>query len=106
VQLGLYRNALASTKEGSLGSGTSSLRVFQDFFTELDLPVTLTQGDQVSLPVAVYNYTGKQAQVRLKLAPDDWFSLAGDTLEKSLLVENDGVGGSSPSMPSGSANSS
>jgi uncharacterized protein YfaS (alpha-2-macroglobulin family) len=85
---------MASTKQGSLGSGTSSLKVFQDFFTELDLPVILTQGDQVSLPVAVYNYTGTRGQVCLKVAPDDWYSLIGDTSEKSLVVESDRVGGS------------
>ena len=85
---------MASTKQGTLGSGTSSLKVFQDFFTELDLPATLTQGDQVSIPVAVYNYSGKRGPVHLQLVADDWFSLAGDTPEKSLLVENDRVGGS------------
>ena len=83
---------MASTKQGSLGSGTSNLKVFQDFFTELDLPVTLTQGDRVSIPVAVYNYSGTRGQVHLRLAPDEWFSLAGDTPEKSLAVENDRVG--------------
>jgi uncharacterized protein YfaS (alpha-2-macroglobulin family) len=82
---------LASTKQGALGSGTSSLKVFQDFFTELDLPVTLTLGDQVSLPVAVYNYSGSQGHVRLRLAQDDWFSLAADSPEKSLNVESDHV---------------
>ncbi len=49
------------------GSGTSSLKVFQDFFVDLDLPVTLTQGDRVSIPVAIYNYSGKPGNVRLKL---------------------------------------
>ena len=58
---------LASTKQGALGSGTSSLKVFQDFFTEMDLPVTLTQGDEVSIPVAVYNYSGSRGEVRLQL---------------------------------------
>ncbi len=85
---------MASTRQGSLGSGTSSLKVFQDFFTELDLPVALTQGDRVSLPVAVYNYSGKRGEVRLKLTPDDWFSLTGDAPGKSLFVENDRVTGS------------
>lgn len=85
---------LASTKQGSLGSGTASIKVFQDFFTELDLPVILTQGDRVSIPVAVYNYSGKRGDVRLSLTPDDWYSLAADTPEKTLLVENDRVGGS------------
>ena len=54
---------LASTQSGSLGTGASSLKVFQDFFVDLDLPVTLTQGDRVSIPVAVYNYSGKPGNV-------------------------------------------
>ena len=29
---------------------------------DLDLPVTLTQGDRVSIPVAVYNYSGAAAR--------------------------------------------
>ena len=61
---------LASTQSGALGSGTSSLKVFQDFFVDLDLPVTLTQGDRVSIPVAVYNYSGKPGDVSLTLQPD------------------------------------
>ena len=58
---------LASTTHGALGSATSSLKVFQDFFVDLDLPVTLTQGDRVSIPVAVYNYSGARGDVSLKL---------------------------------------
>ena len=55
---------MASTLHGALGSGTSSLKVFQDFFVDLDLPVTLTQGDRVSIPVAVYNYSGGRGRRR------------------------------------------
>jgi hypothetical protein len=85
---------LASTQSGALGSGTSSIKVFQDFFVDLDLPITLTQGDQVSIPVAVYNYSGKVGQVSLKLRPEDWFSLDNDETEKSVSVESGRVGGS------------
>jgi hypothetical protein len=85
---------LASTQSGALGSGTSSIKVFQDFFVDLDLPVTLTQGDQVSIPVAVYNYSGKVGQVSLKLQPEDWFTLDNDSAEKSVSVESGRVGGS------------
>jgi uncharacterized protein YfaS (alpha-2-macroglobulin family) len=84
---------LASTAHGALGSGTSSVKVFQDFFTDLDLPVTLTQGDQVSIPVAVYNYAGARGNVRLQLQQDDWFS-AVDPLDKSLAVDSGRVGAS------------
>ena len=59
---------LASTTHGALGSGTSSLKVFQDFFADLDLPVTLTQGDRVSIPVAVYNYSGSSGRRQAAIA--------------------------------------
>ncbi len=62
---------MASTVHGALGSGTGSLKVFQDFFVDLDLPVTLTQGDRVSIPVAAYNYTGQAGKVSLQLQQDD-----------------------------------
>lgn len=85
---------IASTARGALGSGTGSLKVFQDFFADLDLPLTLTQGDRVDIPVAVYNYSGGKGTVSLKLQPEAWFSLADDAGEKSLDVEPDHVGGS------------
>ncbi|HKV47118.1 MAG TPA: carboxypeptidase regulatory-like domain-containing protein [Candidatus Acidoferrales bacterium] len=65
----------ASTRSGALGTGTSDIKVFQDFFVDLDLPVTLTQGDKVSIPVAVYNYADHGGDVNLELKPEDWFSL-------------------------------
>lgn len=67
----------ASTQSGALGTGTSYIKVFQDFFVDLDLPVTLTQGDKVSIPVAVYNYANHGGDVNLVLEPEDWFSLDG-----------------------------
>jgi uncharacterized protein YfaS (alpha-2-macroglobulin family) len=87
---------LASTQSGALGTGTGSLKVFQDFFVDLDLPVTLTQGDRVSIPVAIYNYSGKSGRVSLKLQPDAdaWYTLDNDTAERSLSVESGRVGSS------------
>jgi uncharacterized protein YfaS (alpha-2-macroglobulin family) len=85
---------MASTAHGALGSGTGSLKVFQDFFVDLDLPVTLTQGDRVSIPVAAYNYAGAAGKVSLQLKNDDWFSLVQDTAAKTLDVESGKVGGS------------
>ena len=85
---------IASTQQGALGTSTSSLKVFQDFFVDLDLPVTLTQGDRVSLPVAIYNYSDSRGDVNLKLQSDDWFSLVEDTGEKSVTVDSARVGSS------------
>ena len=85
---------LASTERGALGTATSSLKVFQDFFVDLDLPVTLTQGDRVSIPVAVYNYSGARGDVTLQLQSDDWFSLVHDVPDKTIAVDAAQVGGS------------
>ena len=85
---------IASTQQGALGTSTSSLKVFQDFFVDLDLPVTLTQGDRVSIPVAIYNYSDSRGDVNLKLQNDDWFSLIEDSAEKSVAVDSARVGSS------------
>jgi len=85
---------IASTQQGALGTSTSSLKVFQDFFVDLDLPVTLTQGDRVSIPVAIYNYSDTRGDVNLKLQSDDWFSLVEDAAEKSVAVDSARVGSS------------
>jgi len=85
---------MASTASGALGSGTGSLKVFQDFFTDLDMPVTLTQGDRVSIPVAVYNYSAARGSVGLHLEPADWFTLVEDVADKTLDVDLGRVGGS------------
>jgi uncharacterized protein YfaS (alpha-2-macroglobulin family) len=81
----------ASTRSGALGTGTSELKVFQDFFVDLDLPVTLTQGDKVSIPVAVYNYADHGGDVDLKLQPEDWFSLDG-AYKQSVSVSAGQIG--------------
>jgi uncharacterized protein YfaS (alpha-2-macroglobulin family) len=85
---------LASTVNGAAGTGTSAIKVFQDFFVDLDLPVTLTQGDRISIPVAIYNYAGSRGDVVLALQPDDWFSLVDDSATKQVAVDRGQVGGS------------
>jgi A-macroglobulin TED domain/Alpha-2-macroglobulin family/Carboxypeptidase regulatory-like domain/MG2 domain/A-macroglobulin receptor binding domain len=84
---------IASTQRGTLGTSTSALKVFQDFFVDLDLPVTLTQGDRVSIPVAVYNYSGSAGDVTLHLQPEDWFSFVDDVADKSIELNSARVGG-------------
>src|SRR4029078_3544266 len=85
---------LASTPRGALGTGTSSLKVFQDFFVARALRVALTEGDRVSIPVAVYNYSGSRGDVRLNLTPEDWFNMVDDNADKSVSVDSSRVAGS------------
>jgi len=76
--------ALASSQRGQLGSATTGLRVFQDFFIDIDLPVALTQNDEISIPIAVYNYLPTSQTVNLSLEPQPWFDLVDDQADKSL----------------------
>jgi len=81
----------ASAKDGRLGSGTSPLLVFKDFFIDLDLPVSVTNGDEISLPVAVYNYLKKTISVKIEITQDQWFQLL-DVPIKNMTIEKENVG--------------
>lgn len=71
-------NVMASGQNGALGSREAPIRVFQDFFVDIDLPVSLTQNDEVSIPVVVYNYLDQPQDVRLKFETAPWFRLKGE----------------------------
>lgn len=73
----------ASSKEGELGSTLSQIRVFQDFFVDIDLPIALTEGDEISIPIAVYNYLPKEQEIKIVLQGDEWF----DILENSEVTK-------------------
>jgi len=81
--------ALANTVNGALGSTTGNLRCFQDFFIDIDLPVALTQGDRISIPVAVYNYLPQAQKVRLELTKADWYELTGPDRHELEIAASD-----------------
>jgi uncharacterized protein YfaS (alpha-2-macroglobulin family) len=81
--------ALASAQDGQLGAATASIRVFQDFFVDIDLPVALTQGDEVSMPVAVYNYLDTGQRVQLTLEQQDWFESLGEMAQTVDIAAGD-----------------
>jgi hypothetical protein len=53
--------------------------VFQEFFVDIDFPATLTRGDEVNFPVAVYNYLDTAQTVRVEMQTADWFTPLGGT---------------------------
>jgi len=81
--------AMASSAKGLLGSATKGLKVFQDFFVDIDLPVSLTQNDQVSIPIAVYNYLPETQKVRIDLTEEPWFKLDGPATQTLTIKAND-----------------
>jgi uncharacterized protein YfaS (alpha-2-macroglobulin family) len=58
---------------GKIGSAEVPIPVFQDFFVDLDLPVSMSLGDEISVPIACYNYLNEPQDIRLTLAGSDWF---------------------------------
>jgi uncharacterized protein YfaS (alpha-2-macroglobulin family) len=80
----------AVSAAGQLGSTTTGLRVFQDFFVDVDFPATLTQHDRVSVPIAIYNYLPASQRIRLEVQPADWYRLDGPAV-RELEVAPDEV---------------
>lgn len=81
--------ALASTQDGRLGSATGALRVFQPFFVNLNLPQALTVGDEIAVPVGVFNYLPNAQTVRLTVQPESWFELQDEATKEIRIEAND-----------------
>jgi hypothetical protein len=79
-------SASAVTADGRLGTAQSPIKVFQPFFVDLDLPVALTRGDEVGVPVVVYNYLDKPQTVTLQLENAPWFENLGGAEQKLELA--------------------
>ena len=82
--------ALASSQDGRLGFTTRGVRVFQDFFVDIDLPVSLTQEDEISIPVGVFNYLPEAQEVRLVVEQAPWFELLGEG-EQTLTIDSNDI---------------
>jgi len=80
---------LGNSTDGALGSTALPIRVFQDFFVDIDLPVAFTQGDEVSVPVALYNYLAKPQTVRLRLEVGEGFEVLGNHESRVTLQPNE-----------------
>lgn len=66
--------AIASTRDGKVGIAEKEIISFQSFFADLDPPKFLTDGDEISLPVQVRNYTDKKQTVDVTMDTAEWFS--------------------------------
>ena len=80
---------VASDRAGNLGSATIGLRAFQDFFVEPDLPTRLTVGDEVDLPISIFNYQDAAQEVQLQVAPADWFTFTAAPPASVSVAAND-----------------
>ncbi len=81
--------ASAVAADGRMGSAQLPMKVFQPFFVDLNLPVSLTRLDEVGIPVVVYNYLARPQTVTLTVAKSDWYTLAGPDVVKLDLAANE-----------------
>ena len=72
-------STLANSSDGKLGGGIGGVTVFQDFFVDINFPAELTRGDEVSFPIAVYNYLTEPQTVQVELEAGDWYTPLGST---------------------------
>ncbi len=79
-------NAMANAKNGAVGDTTAAMKVFKPFFVDIDLPVALIQNDEVTIPVAVYNYIDKPQNVQVVLEKDSWFDLLEGDLTRTVSI--------------------
>ncbi|HET6383445.1 MAG TPA: alpha-2-macroglobulin family protein, partial [Armatimonadota bacterium] len=80
---------MANSAQGQLGSADAPIKVFQDFFVDIDLPVALTQHDRVDIPVAVYNYLPEAQKVTLSMEQGAWFTLRGPSVQTIPMGANE-----------------
>ncbi|MEM7011258.1 MAG: MG2 domain-containing protein [Verrucomicrobiota bacterium] len=76
----------AVTRGGQMSSFQEGIRVFQDFFIDIDFPTQLTQNDEVAAPIAIFNYLDEPQTIQLEAQTADWFEFVGDTPTKSIEI--------------------
>jgi uncharacterized protein YfaS (alpha-2-macroglobulin family) len=86
-------SVLASNEAGEVGIAEQELRSFQPFFIGLDPPKILTEGDQISLPVVLRNYTEQAQTVTAEMQPEPWMSILS-AAQQSVTIAAGGDGSS------------
>ncbi|TET38906.1 MAG: hypothetical protein E3J72_01920 [Planctomycetota bacterium] len=81
--------AMASALDGRLGSVTDAVRCFQEFFVDINLPIQLTQNDEMHVPCVIYNYLPTAQQVQVVLSNSAWFTPLGGLTQTLDLTPNE-----------------
>lgn len=85
-------SALAHIPDGTIGTGHQPLKVSPVLFVEPELPHQLTRGDEIAVPVSIYNYLASPQKLILTLRLGNWFNLSGSrTRTVTVRGNNDRV---------------
>lgn len=64
---------VGNTENGNIGYTSKNILVKKDFFADFSLPTNTIVGDEIKIPVTVYNYTNNAILVTLDIEQKDWF---------------------------------
>ncbi|MEK7467629.1 MAG: MG2 domain-containing protein [Planctomycetota bacterium] len=78
--------ARGNTQNGLVGEGEGSICVFQPFFADLDLPPTVTQGDEVAVPAMAWNYSDSEKDVELRVEAGEGVALLDASAQSIRLA--------------------
>ncbi len=67
--------AVALSPDKGLGIAETSLRVFQPFFLQADLPYSAIRGEEFPVKIALYNYLDTPQEIQVEIEPTSWFEL-------------------------------
>ncbi|MFP6763545.1 MAG: alpha-2-macroglobulin family protein, partial [Planctomycetaceae bacterium] len=81
----------AIARDGRLGSFQQGITVFQDFFIDVQMPVRLTQNDEISIPIGVFNYLNEPQTISLEVTAADWFEFVDNESARSVEAAGNGV---------------
>ena len=84
--------AVALSPEKGLGIAETSLRVFQPFFLQADLPYSAIRGEEFPVKVALYNYLDTPQTLTVEIESAPWFDLL-DEGAKTVTVAGNDIGG-------------
>jgi hypothetical protein len=81
-------DVIASTTDGQIGTGNASIKVFQPFFIDPDIPVSVVRGDRFDLKVQVYNYLNDTQDVNVTIVEEPWFTLISNCTQTVRVVSH------------------
>ena len=79
---------VGNTKDGNIGYGNASIKVFKEFFIDFSLPTNSVVTDNTSIPVTLYNYTETDQKINLNVVENDWAKIGEYQKEVSVPAQN------------------
>lgn len=83
--------AVALSPEKGLGIAETSLKVFQPFFLQADLPYSAIRGEEFPIKISLYNYLDSAQQIQVEIEPAAWFDLF-DAATATVTVAGGDIG--------------